>query len=196
MGTITITGGSGRIATSIRPLLLAAGHELRLLDVAPPPTPLADGETSAIVDTTDVDACTEAFRGSDLVVHLAAHAAERPWEAIQAVNNDGAHAVHEAVVRAGVPRILAASSIHVVGFLPATEAAREDVPAPRPDTFYGLSKVLLEGLGSLYADRHGHVVVSVRIMTAEPEPSQARSISTWLSAGDAARLVEAVLHLD
>ncbi|MFD2340270.1 NAD(P)-dependent oxidoreductase [Clavibacter tessellarius] len=196
MGTITITGGSGRIATSIRPLLLAAGHELRLLDVVAPPTPLAAGETSAIVDTTDVDACTEAFRGSDLVVHLAAHASERSWEAIQAVNNDGAHAVHEAVVRAGVPRILAASSIHAVGFLPATEAAREDVPAPRPDTFYGLSKVMLEGLGSLYADRHGHVVVSVRIMTAEPEPSAARSISTWLSAGDAARLVEAVLHLD
>lgn len=70
------------------------------------------------------------------MVHLAAHAAERPWEAIQAVNNDGAHAVHEAVVRAGVPRILAASSIHAVGFLPATGPRARTCPllGPTPST--------------------------------------------------------------
>ncbi|GAB2981444.1 NAD-dependent epimerase/dehydratase family protein [Frigoribacterium salinisoli] len=195
MGRITITGGAGRVATAVRPHLAAAGHAVHLLDLEPP-ADLAATETSQALDVTDLDALTEAVRGSDLLVHLASHADERTWPEIRDLNLESAWTAHEAAHRAGVPRVLAASSVHAVGFLPVAEAARDDVPAPRPDTLYGVSKVLLEAIGSLYADRHGHVVVSARIMTSEPEPSTARSLGTWLSPADAARLVEAALALD
>jgi len=195
MGRITITGGAGRVAAAVRPFLADAGHDVHLLDVAEV-TGLAPTETTAAVDVTDVDALAEAVRGCDLLVHLASHADERPWPAIRDLNVESAWAAHEAAARAGVPRVLAASSVHAVGFLPSAHAAQDDVPLPRPDTFYGVSKVVLEAMGSLYADRCGHVVVSARIMTSEPEPSTARSLGTWLSPADAARLVEAALVLD
>jgi len=195
MSRITITGGAGRVAAAVRPRLALAGHAVHLLDVRAP-ADLAPTETAQEVDVTDVEALTEAFRGSDLVVHLASYPDERSWAEIRDLNVESAWTTHEAVHRAGVPRVLAASSVHAVGFLPVAEAAHETVPAPRPDTLYGVSKVLLEALGSLYADRHGHVVVSARIMTSEPEPSTARSLGTWFSPDDAARLVEAALALD
>lgn len=193
MATIAITGGSGRIATWVRPLLLDAGHDLRLLDVVPPPDALRDRETFDHVSVTDLESLSAAFVGADLVVHLASHASERPWHEIRDLNVESAYVVHEAARRAGVERLLTASSVHAVGFEPGSSAADHDVPAPRPDSFYGVSKVLLEAIGSLYADRFGATVVSARIMTAEVEPHDVRSLGTWLSPADAARLVLAAL---
>jgi len=193
VSVIAVTGGAGKVAAMLRPHLAAAGHDVRLLDLVAPAEPLAPTESAAVVGVTDLDALTEAIRGADLVVHLAAYADERSWDDIRDVNVEGAHAVHEAAVRAGVRRVLAASSVHAAGYLPWSAAAEHEVPAARPDTFYGLSKVVLEAMGSLYADRTGQLVVSARIMTAVERPFDARSLGTWLSAGDAARLVEAAL---
>ena len=193
MATIAITGGSGRIATWVRPLLLEAGHDLRLLDVVTPPGDLRRRETFEHVGVTDLDSLTVAFSGADLVVHLASHASERTWHEIRDLNVESAYVVHEAARRAGVTRLLAASSVHAVGFEPGSSAADHDVPAPRPDSFYGVSKVLLEAVGSLYADRFGSTVVSARIMTAEVEPHDVRSLGTWLSPADATRLILATL---
>jgi len=193
MATIAITGGSGRIATAVRPHLLDSGHDLRLLDVVPPPVDLREHETFEHVGVTDLDSLTVALTGADLVVHLASHASERPWHEIRDLNVESAYVVHEAARRAGVGRVLAASSVHAVGFEPSSHTADSDVVPPRPDSFYGVSKVLLEALGSLYADRYGTTVVSARIMTAETEPHDVRSLGTWLSPADAARLIEAAL---
>lgn len=193
MATIVITGGSGRIATWVRPLLIDDGHHLRLLDVVEPPEPLRTGETFEHVGVTDLDALTVAVTGADLVVHLAAHASERSWHEIRDLNIEGAHVVHEAARRAGVSRVLAASSVHAVGLVSRAHGKDADVPAPRPDSFYGVSKVVLEAVGSLYADRYGSTVVSARIMTAEREPHDRRSLGTWLSPADTVRLIEATL---
>ncbi|WP_423919157.1 NAD-dependent epimerase/dehydratase family protein [Frigoribacterium sp. 2-23] len=193
MATISITGGSGRVATLLRPFLRDAGHDVRLLDVVEPSVGLADGERFEVVDVTDVDALTDAIAGSDLLVHLASYPGERTWREIVDVNIESAHAVHEAAHRAGVGRVLAASSVHAVGLVPNERARDVIVPSPRPDSFYGVGKVVLEALGSLYADRHGTTVVSARIMSAEPEPYDERSLGTWLSPADTARLVEAAL---
>lgn len=67
-----------------------------------------------------------------------------------------------------------------------------DIP-PRPDTFYGLSKVFGEGLASLYADKYGVETVSIRIGSCFPRPRSPRMLSTWLSPADCARLVHAAL---
>jgi hypothetical protein len=65
---------------------------------------------------------------------------------------------------------------------------------PRPDTYYALSKVYVEGLGSMYADRYGLEVHQPPHRRFSLEPPSRLS---WLSPGDTVRLVtsaQAVLH--
>ena len=64
---------------------------------------------------------------------------------------------------------------------------------PRPDTFYGVSKVAAEALMSLFADRHGIDAVACRIGSFLDEPTTGRALSTWLSPDDCVRMVEAAL---
>ncbi|WP_457101280.1 NAD-dependent epimerase/dehydratase family protein [Microbacterium sp. P5_E9] len=193
--SIVLTGAAGSVGTRLRPLLRAEGHELTLVDIASPPDP-APSERSVTASVTDVDALTAAFTGADAVVHLAGFAGEMPWADILRVNIDGGRGVLEAARRAGVRRVLLASSIHAVGFHTPASVEGTAVPPFRPDTYYGVGKVVLEALGQLYADRFGMSVVAARLGTVEPEPTSIRSLSTWLSIADLARLVAAVTRLE
>lgn len=190
---IVITGASGVIGRTIRSAM--AGRPLRLLDVVPP-APAEPGEDVEIItaSVTDLAAMTEACRGATAVVHLGGIATEGRWADILDVNIDGTRAVLEAARVAGVPRVVLASSNHAVGF--RTRAEGDPLPAdigPRPDTYYGVAKVAMEGLGSLYHDRFGMDVICLRIGTMRATPGDARALATWLSPGDGARLVEACL---
>ena len=64
----------------------------------------------------------------------------------------------------------------------------------RPDTFYGFGKAASEALCSLYHDRHGLTVACLRIGSFRDRPTTRRHLSTWLSHGDAIRLVDACLR--
>lgn len=193
---IVITGAAGLVGRLVRPRLARADRTLRLIDVAGIDQ-LQAAEEFVKASITDLDAMTEAFRGADLVIHLGGHSAERPWQQILETNIQGGYAVLEAAHRAGVPRILLASSLHATGYVRAADAADAPVLQPRPDTYYGVGKVTLEALGSLYADRFGLTVVSARICTvAETIGTGGRTLSTWVSPDDLARLVEAVAVLE
>ncbi|MGW8564908.1 NAD-dependent epimerase/dehydratase family protein [Isoptericola sp. NPDC055881] len=74
-------------------------------------------------------------------------AQEREWADILAVNVDGTRAVCEAARRAGMGRLLLAVSVHAAGFLP-TESPIVGMPAPRPDTYYGVGKAALDEVGA------------------------------------------------
>ena len=102
----------------------------------------------------------------------------------------------EAARRAGVERVVLASSNHAVGFTPVPSAGAElpaDTP-PRPDTLYGVSKVFGEALGRYYVERYGLRVACLRIGTFAERPTDVRALSTWLSPDDCARLVDAGLR--
>lgn len=196
MALIALTGASGRIATALRPRLRAAGHRLVLCDAPGVSLGDVDAETERTVeaDLRDVDAQAEAFAGADLVVHLGAFSDERPWDEILTVNIDGTRAVCEAARLAGVRRMLLASSVHAAGYVPVdSPLAREGMPLPAPDTYYGVSKAALEAIGGLYAGRFAMTVVSARIMTFDDRPGGPRSLQSWLSPDDMARLVLAAL---
>ena len=117
---------------------------------------------------------------------MAGISGESTWPAIRHANIDGTYCALEAARLAGVPRVVLASSNHATGYTPRpgsgllTEA---DAP-PRPDTYYGVAKVTMEALGSLYADRYGLDVVCLRIGSAFAEPTSTRHLSTWLSPSD------------
>lgn len=184
--TILLTGAAGRIGTALRARLPELGWDVRGFDR----TPIPAGVVGDITSADDLDA---ALAGVSAVVHLAGVPTEAPWPQLRDANIDGLVAVFEAARRAGVERVVYASSIHAVGFAPVTPDLSPDTP-PRPDTLYGVSKVFGEALGRYYADRYGLRVACVRIGTFDDRPSDARTLPSWLSPGDCARLVDACLR--
>lgn len=193
--TILITGASGKVGSLIRPLLRRAGRELRLLDVVPIEE-LGEGESAIVGSFADAELARAACEGVDLIVHLGGHSKEQEWGEIVSVNIDGTHTLLEAARSADVHRVLLASSIHAVGYVEARSAHTPPVLYPRPDSYYGMSKVAIEALGSLYADRFDMSITSVRIGTVDEQILDPRMLATWLSPADAARIVEACLARD
>jgi uronate dehydrogenase len=193
-GPVLLTGAAGRIGTWLRGGLPERGWAVRSLDVVP----IADvrpGEEQVVADVTDLAAMLDATDGASAVVHMGGIATESTWSAISHVNIEGTYCVLEAARRAGVQRVVLASSNHATGYTPRpadgllTEA---DAP-PRPDTYYGVAKATMEALGSLYVDRYGLDVVCLRIGSAFAEPTTTRQLSTWLSPADTVSLVDAAL---
>ena len=101
--------------------------------------------------------------------------------------------VFEAARLAGVQRIVYASSNHAFGCYPIEERVSPALP-PRPDSLYGTFKAWGETMLRCYFDRHGIRSVSLRIGTYRTLPIDQRSLATWLSPGDVARLVDASLR--
>jgi uronate dehydrogenase len=192
---IVITGAAGVVGTMLRPRLARPGRTLRLLDLVPlVPITAGPGEEQCLqAETTDLAAMTAACRGADAVIHLAGVPGETTWERILDVNINGTYTAFEAARRAGVPRVIFASSNHAVGFTPRSEFPVPDYTFPAPDTYYGVSKVAAEGLAGLYHHRYGLDTICIRILTCSPQPPDRRSLSTWLSPDDAGRLFEACL---
>ncbi|GGV47794.1 NAD-dependent dehydratase [Kitasatospora herbaricolor] len=191
---VLITGAAGVVGTLMRSRLARPGRTLRLLDIAPlpPPGPGEDIELRQ-ASVTDLAALREACEDMDAVIHLGGLSGEAPWERILEVNIQGTYTVFEAARRAGVPRVVYASSNHAVGFHPLDGSEISDHLFPRPDTFYGVSKVAGEAIGSLYHDRYGLDVVCIRIGSCFEKPRNSRQLATWISPDDCARLLEASL---
>lgn len=175
----------------LRPRLARPGRTLRLLDTAE--LAAGAGEEAIRASVTDLAAMTSACRGADAIIHLAALATEAPWDQILAVNIQGTYVAFEAARRAGVPRVVYASSNHAVGFTPRAEFPVPDYAFPVPDTYYGVSKVTGEALAAMYHHRYGLDAICLRILSCFEKPHSARALSTWLSPDDAGRLFEACL---
>ncbi len=194
-GPVLVTGAAGLIGTWLRGGLPERGWSLRSLDVVPVPDTRA-GEEQVVADVTDLTAMLDATSGASAVVHLAGIATESTWPEIRRANIDGTYCVLEAARRAGVPRVVLASSNHATGWTPRPDGGllREADAPHRPDTYYGVSKATMEALGSLYRDRYGLEVVCLRIGSALPEPTSTRHLSTWLSPSGTVALVDAALR--
>lgn len=132
------------------------------------------------------------IEGADAIVHLAGVPDEAPLDSLLLGNVLGTHAVLEAARRTGTKRVVLASSNRLTGCYPVKQMVSVEMP-PRPDGLYGVSKVAVEALGRLYADKFGLQVVCLRIGSLEPEPSEPRHLATWLSPRDCAGFVWAAL---
>jgi uronate dehydrogenase len=192
---VLITGAAGGVGTVLRGGLPERGWALRSLDVVELREP-RPGEEHRVADAADLAAMVDAATGASAVVHLAGHLGEATWPVIAHSHIETTRTALEAARRAGVQRVVLASSNHASGFTPrpAGGLLREADAPHRPDTYYGVAKVTMEALGSLYVDRYGMDVVCLRIGSAFPEPTTVRQLATWLSPGDTVRLVDAALR--
>jgi uronate dehydrogenase len=192
--TVLVTGAAGSIGTALLERLPAFGWTLLPFDRRPVPGGAEGAFAAAVVgDVTSAADLDAVMDNVSAIVHLAGQPAEAPWPVVREANIEATFQIFEAARRAGVPRVVYASSNHAAGFTPVAEDLPATTPA-RPDTLYGVSKIFGEALGRYYADRYGMQVACLRIGTFEPTPPDRRSLSTWLSPDDCARLVDACLR--
>ena len=153
---VLVTGGSGFIGSHVVDRLVAAGHEPRIFDVRPPADhPHLDAVTG---DLLDLDGLVRSMDGCDAVVHLAAAAdvddvARRPVEA-ESVNARGTLHVLEAARRAGVGRVVYASTIWVYGNGAGGTVDEESAPGA-PSHLYTATKLAGEHYCRAYAELFG-----------------------------------------
>lgn len=188
MTTVLYTGGTGRMGRVIREGLAGRYERVVLYARSTPDEPLHPGEEVVLGDLSDLDRLTEAAAGADVIVHLGGVADEASYEEIRTANIDGTYHVYEAARRAGVRRVVYASSNHIVGFHPASEIL-DETASLRPDTYYGVSKAFGEATASLYHDKWGVESVLLRIGTFRPAPEDQRQLALWLSWPDGVELV-------
>ena len=125
---ILVTGGAGFIGSHLVDRLLAAGHEVRILDALVPqvhpdgrPDYLDDGAELIVGDVRDADAVAGALDGCEAVVHLAAvvGVGQSMYEIRRYVehNTVGCATLLEAVVerRDQIGRLVVASSMSIYG---------------------------------------------------------------------------------
>jgi len=188
---VLITGAAGRIGSTLRAGLAGRHAAFRLLDQRPM-TGLRADEEAIVAELRDRAALARAVEGVDAMIHLAGAPDPRDFEGMFRANVRGLHDLFEAARTAGVKRIVFASTNHTYGMYPVEHAMTATDP-PRPDSFYGVTKVFGETLLRWYFDKHGIESVSIRIGSFEERPSQQRHLSTWLSPRDAVEMFDRAL---
>ena len=187
MKRVLVTGAAGGIGTHLRRLLPPIYPDLVLSDLKKPAN-LGANEKFMAADLANALEVEKICQGVEGIVHLGGVSGEAPWDAIHNANIVGCYNLFEAARKAGVKRIIFASSNHAVGFYPrSTKIGTKAIP--RPDSRYGLSKLFGEGLGSLYAYKHGIGVTSLRIGNVNEEPLDPRRLSIWVKPEDLVQLI-------
>jgi UDP-glucose 4-epimerase len=155
---VTVTGGSGFIGSHVVDQMMAAGHEVTVVDVRPPHR---SDVTYCEVDVADLPGLIEATVGADAVFHLAGMANVNEAIADPAgtfrVNVGGTANVWEAARHNDVPRVVLASTVWVYAAASDRDSGTEDVPMSVSDTghVYTASKIAAELVATSYAQLYG-----------------------------------------
>src|SRR5256885_5497017 len=176
--SILVSGGAGYIGRVVVEQLLGLGHSVVVLDDLSrghraAVDPRAEFLQGGIADRPVLDELL-GRRPCDALVHLAAYAlvAESVAHPDMYFTNNvtGGRVLLDAVVAAGVRRVIFSSSCAVYGHPPVIPIA-EDAPRA-PVNPYGETKLAFERLLADYATRHGVGSISLRYFNAagEAEP--------------------------
>ncbi len=193
-----VTGGAGFIGSHIVGALLQQGASVRVLDnfssgrrenLSAVVRPQAASRLQVIEgDLRDKNMVTEAVRGAEWIFHEAAFVSvpesmQRPQECF-AVNVGGTSTLLDEARKAGVQRVVIASSAAVYGdsdAMPLSEA----VP-PRPLSPYAASKSADELYATMYTQAYGLQVVALRYFNVygprqRPDSMYAAAVPIFLS---------------
>jgi len=164
MEKILITGANGLIGRHIRPLMRPF-FRFRATDISP----VQDEADAPVADLTRLDEVLPLMDGVDGVMHLAIASARDFGDRVDAfheaqidVNIKGTYNVLEAARRAGVRRVVCASSVMVDWGYPPDQYVTTRDPA-RLGTLYAATKYFVEVLGGMFAREHELPVICWRI---------------------------------
>jgi NAD+ dependent glucose-6-phosphate dehydrogenase len=186
---VLITGAAGRIGSSLAESLKDR-YDLRLHyhHKIPDQPPVSDFH---IADVANYDEIAPAMEGIDAVVHMAADPSTRAsWESVRDRNISGTYNVYESARRAGVKKIVFASTNHVMGMYDRDRQWPIYAHQPvRPDSLYGVSKAFGEALARHYVDQYGLSIICLRIGWFLERPRDEIGLWMWLSPRDCAQVV-------
>ncbi len=184
---IVVTGGNGRLGRVVISQLVEQGFRVRGLDRAgAPANPNALGVTYADVDLNSLAALTDAIRGADAVIHLAAFAG--PWGqppgVVYANNTTINYNVLYATSELGINHVALASSVNAYGGLGSQMGHFDYFPVDElhptyNEDDYSLSKWVGEVQADSFARRFPDMTISSLRFHALP---------------DAPPVLESVLH--
>lgn len=191
---VLLTGASGVLGRFLAVELARRYPGLVLTDILPFPDAVPDGARFVQADLADAGRIAEAAEGVDTIIHFGGVAVEKSFETILPANIVGAVNVFEAA-RVNRARVIFASSNHTIGFY-ERDRKLSAADRPRPDGFYGVSKLFAENVGSFYFDKFGIESVHIRIGSAIAKPAETRHLSTWFSYPDLLQMVIAAIEAE
>lgn len=186
MSRVAVTGASGLLGGNLAAELLAAGHQVAAIRRAG--SRIAHLDDLAIewheAELGQVDAMARAFAGAACVFHCAAQVSvkRRVTPEMIAANVTGTGNVIDAVVAAGVPRLVHTSSVVAVGLSsdgqPCDETARWNFDTEGLVDAYAITKHRAEDVVRAAAGRVDAVIVNPTYMLGprDARPSSGRLI--------------------
>ncbi|MFE3204059.1 NAD-dependent epimerase/dehydratase family protein [Embleya sp. NPDC059237] len=170
VGRVLVTGAAGRLGGAVLGELAARGVAVTALVVEEAPGLAAD--RVVVGDARDPGAVADALDGVDAVIHLAALASPEVAapEVVFGTNTQATFVVLNEAGRAGVGRLVLASSLSITG-LPFARSTPRPRPAYLPlDTAlpsriedpYALSKQVDEATAAMMHRRYGMAVAALR----------------------------------
>ena len=165
---VAVTGANGVIGSYVLAILLERGHELVAVGRT---RPERDDVRFSPASLGDQESLERGFAGADAVVHLAALTSPFRAPALELLetNVSGTFRVLEAAARAGVGKIVFASSGAATGFsFPSRDRVPRYLPLDEehpcdPDDTYGLSKLLGEQACGRWSRAHDLSTIALRL---------------------------------
>jgi nucleoside-diphosphate-sugar epimerase len=205
---VLVTGASGLIG-QLTIAQLGTKYEFSGLSRRP-----VAGIPCLAADVADFEAIKPAFRGIEMVLHLAAYTGEDNWEDTMSVTVQGTLNVFRAAQEAGVWRVVFMSTGSTMcghewdDDKPYGKLARgeyDQVPAtwplmnwrdpPRPDSRYAVGKLFGEACGRWFADTYGMSVPVIRLgaVLDTDRPKLIRHFPGYLAQADAVQIIDRCL---
>jgi nucleoside-diphosphate-sugar epimerase len=192
---IGITGGSGKLGSSLIPYLLERGHYAVVLDRVPPASPVREAEY-LLVDTRDYANLANGLRDCNALVHLAAHTSplNKPNTVVYNDNTTGSYNTLSAAATLGISRVCLASSVNTLGGQYSVRARYDYFPVDEghptyAEDPYSLSKWVLECQADAFARRHATMkIASLRLSWLTDSRERAINSTVQDNLGAAQRL--------
>ncbi|WP_335870822.1 NAD-dependent epimerase/dehydratase family protein [Bacillus sp. 2205SS5-2] len=192
MQNILITGAAGKIGNEVTSFLSnQKNYQLRLSDLNISALEGYKGIHEVIpLNVSDLNACQEALKGIDIVIHLAGDPSPDAdfYQSLLENNIKGTYNIFRASKDNSVSKVIFASSAQTIENYPLDYQIHPFSPV-RPKNMYGVSKCFGEAVAAYFAYTEGLQSIAIRIGAYDDykeglDNLSARDMSAYLSPRD------------